>query len=76
MRSINLGRKRTVGVGVGLALAAMIPAASQARETANKGQTASAHSSQALTRLNAFERARFKAFDDDRNVAPRRYLMH
>jgi hypothetical protein len=69
---MNLGR--TVGVGIGLALAAVIPAASQAREVATKGQAASAHSSQALTRLEAFERARFKAFDDP-NAAPRRYLM-
>ena len=74
MRSMNFGR--TVGVGIGLALAAMIPAASQARATAIKGQTVNAHSSQALIRLKAFEQARFKAFDDDWNVAPRRYLMH
>ena len=58
----------TVGVGIGLALAAMIPAASQARETAIRSQAASAHSSQALIRL--------KAFDDDWTVAPRRYGMH
>jgi hypothetical protein len=76
MRSINFGRKRTLGVGIGLALAAIIPAASQARETSIEGQAAGAHSSQALTRLKAFEQARFKAFDDEWNVAPRRYLMH
>jgi len=73
MKSMNFGR--TVGVGIGLALAAMIPAASQAREVATKGHTASRHSSEAAIRLRAFEQARFKAFDDQWNVAPRRYLM-
>jgi hypothetical protein len=73
MKSMNFGR--TVGVAIGLALAATIPAASQAHKVATKGHTASTHSSQVLIRLKAFEHARFRAFDDERNVAPRRYLM-
>ena len=72
MRAMDFGR--TAGVGFGLALAAMVPAVSQARETTIQGQATGA--SQTLIRLKAFEQARFKAFDDDWTVAPRRYGMH
>jgi hypothetical protein len=81
MRSKNFGR--TVAVGIGLALAAMIPAASQARETGYKDQAASAYSAQALNALNArwnaeaaSYKARLKALDASWNVATRRYGMH
>ena len=84
MRATNLGR--TVAVGAGLALAAMIPAVSQARETANKTQATSATSLQTLKALNArwnaeaagykVLQARLKALEGEWNVAPRRYGMH
>ena len=84
MRATNLGR--TVAVGAGLALAAMIPAVSQARETASKAQATSAYSLQTLETPNAqwkaeaagykVLRARLKALESEWNVAPRRYGMH
>ena len=76
----------TVGVGIGLALAAMIPAVSQARETANTTHATSAISLQTLNALNArwnaeasgykVLQARLKALEGEWNVAPRRYGMH
>ena len=84
MRATNLGR--TVAVGAGLALAAMIPAVSQARETANTTHATSAISLQTLNALNArwnaeaagykVLQARLKALEGEWNVAPRRYGMH
>ena len=82
MRGMNFGR--TVAVGAGLALAAMIPAASQARETAHK--THAAMSSQTLKALNArwnaeaagykVLQARLKALDNEWQVSRRHYGMH
>lgn len=84
MRSKSFGR--TVGVGFGLALVAMIPAASQAREVVYKGQAATASSVQALNALDARGNAetvsykarqgRLKALDAGWDVAARRYGMH
>ena len=83
MRSKNFGR--TVGLGFGLALAAMIPAASQAREVVYKGQAATASSVQALNAFSARGDAetvvtrpqgRLKALDAGWDVASRRYGMH
>jgi hypothetical protein len=84
MRAMNF--VRTVAVGAGLALAAMIPAVSQARETANETQATSAISLQTLKALNARWNAeaagykvlqsRLKALEGEWNVAPRRYGMH
>ena len=84
MRAMNFGR--TVAVGAGLALAAMIPAVSQARETANKTQATSAYSLQTLQALTArykaetagykILQARLEAQENEWNVASRRYGMH
>jgi hypothetical protein len=73
MESTNFGR--TVAVGIGLALAASIPAASQAREVVAKHQVTSAHR-QAEAASYGARQARHKALDGIWNVAPRRYLMH
>jgi hypothetical protein len=69
-----------------LALAAMVPAVSQARETAKNTQATSAYSLQTLDALNArwnaevagykVLKARLKALEGEWNVAPRRYGMH
>jgi hypothetical protein len=80
---MNFGR--TVAVGAGLALAAMIPAVSQARETATKTQARSAISLQTLEALNAQWKTEVKGYkvlkaglkaQGEWNVAPRRYGMH
>ena len=70
MRSTNFGR--TAAVGIGLALAATIPAASQAREVVNGHQVASARGNVGIVSYGA----RHKALDRGRNVALRRYGMH
>jgi hypothetical protein len=81
---MNFGR--TVAIGAGLALAAMVPAVSQARETANNTQATSAYSLQTLDALTArwnaevagykVLKARLKTLEGEWNVAPRRYGMH
>ena len=73
MRSTNFGR--TAAVGIGLALAATIPATSQAREVVNGHQVASARGNAGIVSYGA-RQARHKALDGGRNVAPRRYGMH
>ena len=73
MRAANFGR--AVVVGIGLALAATIPATSQAREGVNKHQAASARRN-SVTESYGLRKAGHKALDGGWNVAPRRYGMH
>jgi hypothetical protein len=81
---MNFGR--TVAVGAGLALAAMIPAASQARETTSQAEARSAISTETLSALSArwnaevagykVVQARLKTLDNDWQASRRRYGMH